>query len=29
MEFLPTFVAENEGGEGFAEIVDALLAKRQ
>lgn len=29
MQFLPTYVAENEGGEGFAEIVDALLAKRQ
>lgn len=29
MQFLPTFVAENEGGEGFAEIVDALLAKWQ
>jgi hypothetical protein len=28
MKFLPCFVAAHEGGEGFAEIVDALLQKR-
>ncbi len=28
MQFLPTYIAENEGGEGFSEIVDTLLSKR-
>ncbi len=28
MQFLPSYVAENEGGEGFAEIVDVFLKKR-
>jgi hypothetical protein len=29
MNHLPSFVASREGGEGFAEIVDTLLQKRQ
>jgi HAD superfamily hydrolase (TIGR01484 family) len=29
MKHLPCFVASREGGEGFAEIVDILLKKRQ
>ncbi len=28
MEYLPSFVASREGGEGFAEIVEVLLQKR-
>ncbi|MGH0053031.1 MAG: HAD-IIB family hydrolase [Sphaerochaetaceae bacterium] len=28
MQFLPTYIAKGEGGEGFAEIVDTLLDKR-
>ena len=28
MEFLPSFVASREGGEGFAEIVETILQRR-
>ena len=28
MRHLPTFVADHEGGEGFAEIVEAVLSRR-
>jgi HAD superfamily hydrolase (TIGR01484 family) len=29
MEYLPSFVASREGGEGFAEIVETILRKRR
>lgn len=29
MRYLPSFVASQEGGEGFAEIIELLLKKRQ
>jgi hypothetical protein len=28
MEFLPSFIASREGGEGFAEIVETIIRNR-